>query len=88
MTNEDDGLRPTPIPDQVVIDLVPSVDDRSRPAGRRGLHDRRRPLRDLAAAQLDTLNPAERASLCAYWASVAPAAFLLGLEAYEHDSRL
>lgn len=49
--------------------------------------DRRRPLRDLAQQQLQELDDATRVSLVTYWASVAPAAFLLACEAFEEDTR-
>jgi hypothetical protein len=52
-----------------------------------GRRDRRRPLRDIAAAAAHDLTTAEKASLVIYWASVAPAAFLVAVEAFEQDSR-
>lgn len=87
MTPEKEPLRGLPSHDQVPSDLE------RRAPGPEGenhtpvIQERRRPLRAMAGRAAADLDAAACRSLVTYWASVAPAAFLLALEAFEQDTR-
>jgi hypothetical protein len=87
MTTDDESLRDPLHTDHLPLQMVPAPTIPMATNDNHVIRDRRRPLRDLAGEELQQMTDADKVSLVAYWASVAPAAFLLAREAFEHDTR-